>query len=374
MKRGFRKDSSTQNRRVRDEDFDQDLIVDKDENTTQTHHVEALNAILAFLKANNRLDTFSFFFYQYIHRHSPDLHKLFESAVDKLAVKFGKLFMQLIGTAGMDENGLGLLLAALSLKHLQYGVTSEHVDPFGTCLVTCVKTFCKKQGFFWNHDHSVAWKWLWRRVSKSFKMNLNTVGPHVSNINSSWRRLLHMASLGLAADVKKGDKNFTKDTIDAQLSQHKANNSKSKNHSQQNSKSIKVHSQTKASLRKSRLKKQARERDKASFTLETLQINSRTNDKENLPELAWIGNNFFTELKKALKGHSLNITWPAQSWMALQMGIALDLIVTLTTNSSMMALQMRTLGIRHITMGLTKEALDDFGWCLMRFMVTPVFS
>lgn len=162
-----------------------------------------LDEILSFMKSSNRLDTFSFFFYQYIFRQAKDLASLFQSALSKLAVKFGKLFSQLMGTASLDDHGLQLFLAQLSLRHLQYGVTSAHVDPFGVSLLTCVKTFCKKHAFNWKVEHQSAWKWLWKRVAKSFKKNLDTVGPHVTNINSSWTRLCYQASIALQASDKK---------------------------------------------------------------------------------------------------------------------------------------------------------------------------
>lgn len=78
-------------------------------------HREYLDATLEFLRSNKYLENFSFFFYQYSFRHSVDLHGLFKNASGKLATKFGKLFVQLVSTASLDEQGLTIFLSELSV-------------------------------------------------------------------------------------------------------------------------------------------------------------------------------------------------------------------------------------------------------------------
>lgn len=108
-----------------------------------------------------------------LRTESPHLMKLFHRPRKSQAFMFMQA-LELIVTFGEDPGRFMEQLRTLTLRHIKYGVKTEHIYPFGRAIISGIE---KLLGRDWNKDFDKAWADVWDRAMKTT--------AHLFNVDSN---------------------------------------------------------------------------------------------------------------------------------------------------------------------------------------------
>ena len=320
--------------------------VPANEGDKHNKRIRKLNSFLAFLTDNDHLLAFTTAFYKQLLQSAPTVQRLFDGAqMAKTAMKFGKLFGQLVGTANMGDDVLKSFVDGLSLQHIQYGVKPAHIEPFGKWLLHTVEHFARDNAFPWTATSSEAWRWLWDRVAGVFGETLEQVAPKVLTIQKGWERLRYQSKLTASSrSSKKGSSSSAR--------------------------------RFGSSLRVKRSVQLGHKPSTSSHSSKSGQPHSTDSEELELADfLTEIGGEFNDLFKMRLGPLAANFKWPPKQEIGYKMGKALDLIVRLASSSQVqMELELRRLATYHVKRSIiiTPDMMELFGSALLSFLRTQL--
>jgi hemoglobin-like flavoprotein len=116
----------------------------------------------------------------------PQLKKdLFSSKpAQVLAIKLGLILSELIRLLEIQSpRVLGGIVAEMALRHIEYGLMSEHVAPFRDVMIASLKKSVTERGHKWKPRTTKAWKWAITEISTLLMEAVNQGRPKVETLN-----------------------------------------------------------------------------------------------------------------------------------------------------------------------------------------------